>query len=113
MTGHADERGDTDSDWTAASRSTAVTVSDNDTAQVTGVSVTPGNAQLVVNWTAVDNATGYTVQWKSGGQGYNTGNRQATVTIGYRRRVVTITGLSQRHRVLGAGERDPDRRQRR
>ena len=60
-----------------------VTVRDNDTAQVTGVTVDAGDdAQLVVNWTAVDNATGYTVQWKSGGQGYNTGDRQATVTPG-------------------------------
>ena len=50
--------------------------------QVTGVTVDEGDAQLVVNWTAVDNATGYTVQWKSGGQGYNTGDRQATVTSG-------------------------------
>ena len=47
-----------------------------------GVTVDEGDAQLVVNWTAVDNATGYTVQWKSGGQGYNTGDRQATVTPG-------------------------------
>ena len=60
----------------------AVTVNDNDTAQVTGVGVAPGNAQLVVTWTAVDNATGYTVQWMSSGQGYNTGDRQATVTSG-------------------------------
>ena len=60
----------------------AVTVNDNDTAQVMGVGVAPGNAQLVVTWTAVDNATGYTVQWTSGGQGYNTGDRQATVTSG-------------------------------
>ena len=59
-----------------------VNVTDNDTAQVTGVTVDEGDAQLVVNWTAVDNATGYTVQWKSGGQGYNTGDRQATVTPG-------------------------------
>ena len=59
-----------------------VDVTDNDTAQVTGVTVDAGDAQLVVNWTAVDNATGYTVQWKSGGQGYNTGDRQATVTPG-------------------------------
>ena len=51
-------------------------------AQVLGVGVAPGNAQLVVTWTAVDTATGYTVQWKSGGQGYNTGDRQATVTPG-------------------------------
>ena len=53
-----------------------------DLAQVMGVGVVPGNAQLVVTWTAVDNATGYTVQWMSVGQGYNTGDRQATVTSG-------------------------------
>ncbi len=53
-----------------------------DLAQVMGVGVVPGNAQLVVNWTAVDNATGYTVQWTSGSQGYNTGDRQAPVTSG-------------------------------
>ena len=62
----------------------AVTVNDNDTdlAQVMGVGVVPGNAQLVVTWTAVSTATGYTVQWMSSGQGYNTGDRQATVTTG-------------------------------
>ena len=60
----------------------AVTVNDNDTARVTGVTVAPGNAQLVVTWTAVANATGYKVQWKSGSQGYDTGDRQATVTPG-------------------------------
>ena len=60
----------------------AVTVSDNDTARVTGVSVTSGNAQLAVNWTAVDNATGYKVQWKSVGQDYNTGDRQFTIPSG-------------------------------
>ena len=47
-----------------------------------GVGVAPGNAQLVVTWTAVDTAGGYTVQWTSGGQGYNTGTRLATVTSG-------------------------------
>ena len=71
----------------------AVTVNDNDTAQVTGVGVAPGNAQLVVTWTAVDNATGYTVQWTSGGQGYNSGDRQATVTSGSTTSH-TITGLA-------------------
>ena len=71
----------------------AVTVSDNDTVQVTGVSVTPGNAQLAVNWTAVDNATGYKVQWKSGSQDYNTGSRQFTVTSGSTTSH-TITGLA-------------------
>ena len=53
-----------------------------DLAQVMGVGVAPGNAQLVVTWTAVDTATGYTVQWTSGSQGYNSGDRQATVTSG-------------------------------
>ena len=73
----------TDTDYDGISiAGVAVTVNDNDTAQVLGVSVTPGNAQLVVTWTAVDNATGYTVQWTSGGQAYNTGDRQATVTSG-------------------------------
>ena len=71
----------------------AVTVNDNDTAQVTGVGVAPGNAQLVVTWTAVDTATGYTVQWKSGSQAYNTTNRQATVTSGSTTSH-TITGLA-------------------
>ena len=71
----------------------AVTVNDNDTAQVMGVGVVPGNAQLVVTWTAVDNATGYTVQWTSGGQGYNSGDRQATVTSGTTTSH-TITGLA-------------------
>ena len=52
------------------------------TAQVMGARVAPGNAQLVVTWTAVENATGYVVQWKSGSQGYNAGDRQATVTSG-------------------------------
>ena len=47
-----------------------------------GVGVAPGNAHLVVTWTAVDTATGYTVQWMSGSQGYTTGDRQATVTSG-------------------------------
>ena len=90
----------------------AVTVNDNDTAQVTGVSVTSGNAQLVVNWAAVDNATGYQVQWKSGSQNYNTGSRQFTVTIGYDDEPHDH-GPRQRHRIHGAGERDADRRQRR
>ena len=59
-----------------------VTVEDNDTAQVTGVMIEPGNAQLVVEWTAVANATGYHVQWKSGGQGYNNSGRRATIASG-------------------------------
>ena len=90
----------------------AVTVRDNDTAQVTGVSVTSGNAQLVVNWTAVDNATGYQVQWKSGGQNYNTGSRQATVTSGTTTSH-TITGLTNGTEYTVRVSATQDRRQRR
>ena len=64
-----------------------------DLEQVLGVTVAPGNAQLVVTWTAVSTATGYTVQWMSGGQGYNIGDRQATVTTGSTTRY-TIPGLT-------------------
>ena len=64
-----------------------------DLEQVLGVGVAPGNAQLVVTWTAVDNATGYTVQWMSGSEDYNTGDRQATVTTGSTTRH-TIPGLT-------------------
>ena len=61
--------------------------------RVLGVGVAPDNAQLVVTWTAVANATGYKVQWKSGSEGYNTGDRQATVTSGSTTRH-TIPGLA-------------------
>ena len=47
----------------------------------------------MTNWTAVDNATGYTVQWKSGSESYNTGDRQFTVTSGSTTSH-TITGLT-------------------
>ena len=57
-----------------------VTVNDNDTAQVIGVMVTPGNARLEVTWEAVVGATGYLVQWKSGVEVFNTTDRQATVS---------------------------------
>ena len=80
-------------DGTAFGTATTISLPDNDTAQVTGVSVTSGNARLVTNWTAVDNATGYQVQWKSGGQNYNTGSRQSTVTSGSTMSH-TITGLT-------------------
>ena len=92
--------------------SVVVTVTDNDTARVTGVTVTSGNARLVVNWVAVGNATGYKVQWKSGGQSYNTGNRQFMVTSGSTtsRTIPSLTnGTEYTVRVTAT----PDRRQRR
>ena len=71
----------------------AVTVTDNDLVQVTGVEVEPGNARLAVSWTAVGNATGYKVQWKSGSENYNTTDRQATIASGSTTSH-TITGLA-------------------
>ena len=37
---------------------------------------------VTVNWTAVYNATGYNVQWKSGDEGYNNSNRRFVVDSG-------------------------------
>ena len=102
----------------------AVTVNDNDTARVMGVTVEPGDAQLVVTWTAVDNATGYKVQWTSGGQDYDTGDRQATVTPGsttshtidslangteYTVRVIATLDRRQRRPAVGGDDGDADR----
>ena len=50
-------------------------------AEVTGVEVTSGVVQLEVSWTAVEDAGGYKVQWKSGTQDYGE-TRQATLTDG-------------------------------
>ena len=90
----------------------AVTVSDNDTARVTGVSVTSGNAQLVVNWTAVDNATGLPGAVEVGRPGLQ---HHRPAVHGHLRfdHEPHDHGPGQRHRVHGAGERDADRRQRR
>ena len=77
----ADDLGHTET-LTSAATATVVAAATAALGQVLGVGVAPGNAQLVVTWTAVDTATGYTVQWMSGSQGYTTGDRQATVTSG-------------------------------
>ena len=47
--------------------------------QVTGVGVTAGVEQLEVSWTAVSEADGYKVQWKSGMEDYGE-SRQAVLT---------------------------------
>ena len=102
----------TDSDYGGiAIADVTVTVEDDDTAQVTGVTVDSGNAQLVVGWDAVGNATGYRVQWKSGGQSYNT-SRQAIDRLGFDHEPHDPRP-DERHRIHPAGESGPDRRQRR
>ncbi len=50
-------------------------------AQVTGVEVLVGVEQLAVSWTAVSDAGGYNVQWKSGEEAYDE-SRQAVVASG-------------------------------
>ena len=55
---------------------------------VTGVTVAAGDMELVVEWTAVDTATVYTVQWKS-----DSGATRVTVTSGSTTRY-TIRGLT-------------------
>ena len=72
----------TDSDYGGITiAGVTVTVQDNDTAKVTGLMLTPGDGELVVAWTAVPNATGYEVQWKSGGESYNN-TRGAVISSG-------------------------------
>ena len=60
--------------------SLTVTVVDNDTPQVTGVSIQPGYEQLTVNWSAAPHATGYKLQWRRPGQSYDTHTRLITIT---------------------------------
>ena len=49
--------------------------------QVTGVNLSAGVEELAVSWTAVSDADGYKVEWKSGGENYDD-VRQAVITSG-------------------------------
>ena len=63
-------------------------------AQVTGVTVTPGDTTLAVGWTAASGTvTGYKVQWRSGEQSWDAATRQSAVTGGATT-AATITGLT-------------------
>ena len=77
---HAAESADSDYDSVTIADVT-VTVEDNDTAQVMGLMIEPGNAQLVAQWTEVADATGYQLQWKTGGDSY-TDSRRAVIGSG-------------------------------
>ena len=61
-------------------------------AQVTGVQIAPGPEQLEVTWSAVSEANGYKVQWKSGDEDYDD-SRQALVSGGESTKY-TFTGLT-------------------
>ena len=54
--------------------------------------MTAGIERLTVNWSAATGAGGYEVQWKSGQQSYNTGDRRAVVTGGTGHTVTGLTG---------------------
>ena len=60
--------------------------------QVTGVEVTPGVGYLGVAWNAVNGATGYKVQWKSGDAVYASDRQQVIDTGG--KTSATIAGLT-------------------
>ena len=75
-----------------------VTIIDDESApgQVTGVTLTPGNQSLAVNWSEVSGAGGYKVQWKSGSESFSdaaTDSREATISSGSTTSH-TITGLT-------------------
>ena len=60
--------------------------------QVTGVTTAEANSTLNVSWNVLSGTlTGYKVQWKSGQQNYNTGDRQKTGISGI---TTTISGLT-------------------
>ena len=64
-------------------------------ARVTGLTLTPGPASLAVGWTALTGTvTGYKVQWRSGGERYDT-TRQSTVTG------ASVTGLTGAATITG------------
>ena len=60
--------------------------------QVTGVTVAPGEGYLGVSWDAVNGATGYKVQWKSGDAVYAS-DRQQVIDNG-NKTSATIAGLT-------------------
>ena len=62
--------------------------------RVSGVALAPSSNRIAVSWAAeTGTVTGYRVQWKSGDDPYNTGDRQKTVTGGTSAST-EITGLT-------------------
>ena len=97
----------TDTDYSGiAIDEVTVTVNDNDTARVTGVSVAPDNARLAVSWMAVDNATGYKVAVEVGQRGLQHRRPAGHGHAGFDHEPHDPRPR-QRHRIHGAGDRDP------
>ena len=63
-------------------------------AKVAGVSVSARDQSLAATWTAQSNATGYDVQWKSGGEEWDSANRQSSVT-GTAAAITTLTNATE------------------
>ena len=72
------------------------------------VTVTPSSNTLAVSWTAATNADGYRVQWKSGTQAYNIGDREAAAT-GTSHTITGLTGFTEYTvRVIATRANAPD-----
>ena len=71
-----------DSQWSPSGTGSTGSLPVTPPGKVFGVNITSGDRILQVNWTRVTGATGYKVQWKSGGQSYNSSSRQATISSG-------------------------------
>ena len=71
-----------DSPWSPSGTGSTGSLPVTPPGQVMGVNITSGDRTLQVNWAQVSGATGYKVQWKSGGQSYNSSSRQATISSG-------------------------------
>ena len=50
---------------------TNLTITDDDLAKVTGVTVTPGAEKVVITWNTVPRTNGYRIQWRKSNQSYN------------------------------------------
>lgn len=85
--------------------SVTVYVQDNDLGQVAGVEVEARPSSLDVSWSAVDNAEGYKVQWKSGTEVFGTDSHESTVDGATRATINSLTpGTEYTVRVLATAE---------
>ena len=100
-----------DDDSEASDEATGIPLRDVQLGKPSIVMVTPSLYSLEVFWNQVTDATGYKVQWKTGDDDYNTGDRQATISVGSDT-THTITGLvdgtTYEIRVIATLDHTPD-----